>query len=63
MGSIYAQVLEQAGIPVQLQQWGAGAGAMGGAATGVRLLVPENRLEAAREVLDVGTAASEVAYE
>jgi hypothetical protein len=59
LGSVYTQVLQQAGIPVLTQQWGAGAGAMGGAATGVRLLVPEDRLGEAREVLDVGRAGSE----
>jgi hypothetical protein len=63
MGSLYAQVLQQAGIPVQTKQWGAGAGAMGGALTGVRLLVPEDCLDAARDVLGVGRAGSEVEHE
>ena len=63
LGSIYVQVLRQAGIPVQVQQWGAGAGAMGGALTGVRILTPEDRFDEAREVLDAGTAGSEVTHE
>jgi hypothetical protein len=63
LGNIYIQVLQQAGIPVQVQQWGAGAGAMGGALTGVRILTPEDRFDEAREVLDAGTAGSEVTHE
>lgn len=60
MGSLYIQVLRRAGIPVLAQEWGAGAGAMGGALTGLRLLVPEDRLDEARETLGLGSAGSEV---
>lgn len=63
LASIYAQVLQLAGIPVQMRQWGAGAGAMGGALTGVRLLVPEGRFGEARDVLDAGVAGSEEEHE
>lgn len=63
LGSVYAQVLQRAGIPVLTKQWGAGAGAMGGALTGIRLLVPEDRLDEARAVLDVGRAGSEAENE
>ena len=59
LGSIYVQVLQQAGIPVLTREWGAGAGAMGGVSTGVRVMVPEDRLEEARAVLDAGMADSE----
>jgi hypothetical protein len=59
LGSVYAQVLRQAGIPTLMREWGAGAGAMGGALTGVRVMVPEDRLEEARAVLDAGMADSE----
>ena len=59
LGSVYVQVLRQAGIPVLTREWGAGAGAMGGVSTGVRVMVPENRLEEARAVLDAGMADSE----
>jgi hypothetical protein len=57
------QVIQQAGIPIVARQDGAGAGAMGGAPTGVSLLVPEERLAEARELLDAGVATSEVEYE
>lgn len=63
MGSIYMQVLQQAGIPTLTRQDGAGAGAMGGAPTGVSVLVPAERLAEARELLDVGVATSEVEHE
>lgn len=63
LGSVYTQVLQQAGIPVLTKQWGAGAGAMGGALTGVRVLVPEDRLDDARDVLGAGLAGSEVDHE
>lgn len=63
MGSIYMQVLQQAGIPALTRQDGAGAGAMGGAPTGVSLLVPAERLAEARELLDAGVATSEVEHE
>jgi putative signal transducing protein len=63
MGSIYKQVLQQAGIPTLTRQDGAGAGAMGGAPTGVSLLVPAKRLAEARELLDAGVATSEVEHE
>lgn len=59
LGSVYVQVLQQAGIPVLTREWGAGAGAMGGVSTGVRVMVPEDRLEEARAVLDAGMADSE----
>lgn len=45
------------------QEWGAGSAAMGGASTGVRLLVPEDRLAEAREVLDLGMVGSEEDHE
>ena len=59
LGSVYAQVLRQAGIPVLTRDWGAGAGAMGGVSIGVRVMVPEDRIEDARAVLDAGMAISE----
>jgi Putative prokaryotic signal transducing protein len=60
MASVYLQVLQQAGIPVLTKEWGAGAGAMGGALNGVRILVPEDRLGEARDVLGAGRAVPEV---
>lgn len=63
IGSLHRQVLQQAGIPVLTQEWGAGSAAMGGASTGVRLLVPEDRLAEAREVLDLGMVGSEEDHE
>ena len=59
LGSVYAQVLRQAGIPVLTRDWGAGAGAMGGVSIGVRVMVPEDRMDDARAVLDAGMANSE----
>ena len=58
LGSVYVQVLRRAGIPVLTRDWGAGAGAMGGVSTGVRVMVPADRLEEARTVLDAGMADS-----
>lgn len=59
LGSVYVQVLQQVGIPVLTREWGAGAGAMGGVATGVRVMVPEDRLEEAHAVLDAGMRAAD----
>ena len=59
LGSVYVQVLRRAGIPTLVREWGAGAGAMGGALTGVRVMVPEDRLKDARAALDAGMADSE----
>lgn len=59
LGSVYVQVLQQAGIPVLTREWGAGAGAMGGVSTGVRVMVPKDRLGEARAVLDAGMVDSE----
>ncbi|MBF6590416.1 MAG: hypothetical protein IVW57_07770 [Ktedonobacterales bacterium] len=36
---------------MRIEQWGAGSGALGGLPVGVRLLVPQDLLAAAREIL------------
>ena len=63
LGSLYVQVLQRADIPVMTRQWGAGAGALGGALTGVTILVPADHFDDARAALDVGMAGSEVHHE
>jgi hypothetical protein len=51
LGGMYADLLHQAGIPVRIEQWDPGGGALGGLTIGVRLLVPAELLGAAQEVL------------
>ena len=53
LGAMYADLLQQAGIPVRIEQWDAGSGAFGGLPRGMRLLVPQECLKAAQEVLNV----------
>ena len=53
LGAMYADLLQQAGIPVRVEQWDAGSGAFGGLPRGMRLLVPQECLNAAQEVLHV----------
>lgn len=57
LAGMYTDLLRQAGIPVRLEQWDPGSGAFGGSPVGLRLLVPAELLEAAREVLQIDDAA------
>lgn len=51
LGEMYLNLLHSARIPVSIQQWGGGSAVVGGAPMGLRLLVPEERLEDARAVV------------
>jgi hypothetical protein len=51
LGGMYADLLRQAGIPVRIEQWDPGSGALGGLPVGFRILVPVDLLSAAQEVL------------
>jgi hypothetical protein len=51
MGSLYQQVLREAGIPVLAREWGGGSALIGGVPVGVSLFVPRDRLAAARAAL------------
>jgi hypothetical protein len=56
LGAMYADLLQQAGIPVRIEQWDPGSGALGGLPRGMRLLVPQECESAAREVLQMHDA-------
>lgn len=60
LGTMYADILQQAGIPVVRQEWGGGSAMLGGVPVGVSLLVPRDRLAEAREILGVDEAEREV---
>jgi hypothetical protein len=60
LGAMYADLLRQAGIPVRLEQWAPGSGALGGSPVGLRILVPEELLSAAQDVLHVDEAGEGV---
>jgi len=56
LGSLYQQVLANAGIPVRLREWGGGSALLGGVPVGVSLFVPSNRLDEARAILQLDAA-------
>ena len=60
LGAMYADLLEQAGIPVLRQEWGGGSAMLGGVPVGVNLLVPQDRLAEAREIVGGDEAELEV---
>lgn len=60
LGAMYADLLEQAGIPVLRQEWGGGSAMLGGVPVGVNLLVPQDRLAEAREIVGGDEAEREV---
>lgn len=56
LAGMYADLLRQANIPVRLEQWDPGSGALGGMPVGLRILVPDQLLAAAQEVLQMDEA-------
>ena len=60
LGAMYADLLEQAGIPVLGQEWGGGSALVGGVPVGVNLLVPQERLAEAKEIVGGDEAEREV---
>lgn len=60
LGAMYANLLEQAGIPVLRREWGGGSAMLGGVPVGVNLLVPQDRLAEAREIVGGDEAEREV---
>jgi len=57
---MYADLLDQAGIPVLSQEWGGGSAMVGGVPVGVNLLVPQERLAEAKEIVGEDEAEREV---
>jgi len=60
IGAMYADLLEQAGIPVLRKEWGGGSAMLGGVPVGVSLLVPQERLAEAKEIVEGDEAEREV---
>lgn len=60
LGAMYADLLEQAGITVLRREWGGGSAMLGGVPVGVNLLVPQDRLAEAREIVGGNEAEPEV---
>jgi len=60
LGAMYADLLDQAGIPVLSQEWGGGSAMVGGVPVGVNLLVPQERLAEAKEIVGEDEAEREV---
>ena len=59
LGAMYADLLDQAGIPVLRQEWGGGSAMLGGVPVGVSLLVPQERLAEAKEIVGEDEAERE----